>query len=77
MTRRICADCRYWSDMAARMHGRWAMEALCLNQASPGFDRWIVGGMSCPAWASGHFGAVDGPPDLGDWATRQYARERT
>ena len=74
--RQICSTCRYWSEGHARLLGLGPLQALCLYEAANSrAPAWTTGGMTCPAWASGHFGAVDGQPDDGLFARRAYAKE--
>ena len=71
---RNCAGCRYWSEMIAQSNGR-AVEALCLNEASPCSGKYMVGSQTCPAFARNTFGAVDDPPDYGKQVRALYASQ--
>ena len=71
-----CAGCRYWSEMIAKCEGGGSVEAMCLSNTSPLTGKYTHAGRSCEAWESGHHGAVDDPPNYGEWAREQYAREK-
>ena len=51
------------------------MEALCLSQPGPKAGKYTTGRMGCDAWKSGHYGAVDSPPNYGEHAVAAYAAE--
>lgn len=78
---RDCSGCRYWSEMIARAGGgtdnpRGDVEALCLVPSEAKYathaGKYTVSSFVCPAWKSGHLGAIDDPPD-GNWEA--YADE--
>lgn len=59
-----CAGCRFWSEMVAKCKGGGPVLAMCLSDgplASKYTPRW----QTCTAWKSGHYGAVDDPPNYG------------
>ncbi len=72
---KTCKGCRYWSEMIAKVDKRHRVVALCLNSGSSMRNRYTTAAQSCPEWRSGHFGAVDEPPDYGEEARRLYAEE--
>lgn len=72
---RTCEGCRYWSEMVARSHGGGPVEALCLANEGPRSGKYTTARTTCTSWASGHFGAVDDPPDYGEAARAAYAAE--
>ena len=69
-----CKGCRYWSEMIARAHGG-PVEALCLSEAGPLKGSYTSASRTCDAWASGHHGAVDEPPNYGEEVRALYAEE--
>lgn len=71
----LCGNCRFWSEMCAQSIGGGPIEALCLSGDGPKTGRFVSEMSSCRAWKSGHFGAVDQPPDYGEGARRLYAAE--
>ena len=71
---RNCAGCRYWSEMIAQSIGDGPVEAMCLGDG-PLKGQYTTGKQTCPAWKSGHYGAVDDPPDYGETTRAAYARE--
>ena len=70
-----CAGCRYWSEMIAQSIGCGPIEAMCLSGDGPKASKYTTGRMACPAWKSGHFGAVDEPPNYGEETRAMYAEE--
>lgn len=56
-----CKGCRYWSEMLAQSIGGGPVQAFCLAQGGPMSGRYTSGRQTCPAWASGHYGAIDTP----------------
>lgn len=71
---RDCSGCRFWSEMVARVCGG-PLEALCLAGSGPYASKYTTGRMTCEAWKSGHFGAVDDPPNYGEESRAAYAAE--
>lgn len=64
---RDCRGCRYWSEMIA-MSGPdtgGQLKAMCLNHRGPRGQAYMAARETCPAWASGHAGAVDEPGTTG------------
>jgi len=47
--------------MCAQAIGKGPMEALCLSENGPKKGKMVEESFSCPAWKSGHLGAVDDP----------------
>lgn len=70
-----CGTCRYWSEMCAQAMGGGPVEALCLSQNGPYAGKYTTTRMTCPAWKSGHLGAVDAPPNYGEVIRAAYAAE--
>lgn len=56
-----CSGCRYWSEMIARSNDYGSVSAMCLAPDGRHKGKYTVGYQHCPAWASGHLGAVDEP----------------
>lgn len=59
-----CKDCRYWSDMIARVvagatNPRGDIEAICLGAVSPHAGRYTVGRDTCDDFRAGE--PVDAP----------------
>jgi len=54
MTRGVCGECRYWSELAARVPaGAILVEALCLVAAGPKAGSYVRGLDGCEQWAGG------------------------
>lgn len=70
-----CRDCRFWSEMCAQSIVGGPIEALCLSGDGPLAGRFVKETSSCPAWKSGHFGAVDSPPNYGESVRASYEAE--
>lgn len=70
-----CAGCRYWSEMIAQSIGQ-GVEALCLSDEGPFSGNYVSEWQKCQAWKSGHFGAVDDPPDYGEEVRAAYEAEK-
>lgn len=70
-----CAGCRYWSEMIAQALGGRPLEAMCLSSDGPLKGKYVTARQTCSAWASGHYGAVDDPPDYGEEVRRMYAED--
>ena len=70
-----CGTCRFWSEMVAQAIGNGPMEALCLSQTGTKAGRYTTARASCEAWKSGHYGAVDSPPNYGERAIAAYDAE--
>jgi len=70
-----CAGCRYWSEMLAHALGGGPVEAMCLAGEGPFQGQYVAGYRTCPSWKSGHYGAVDAPPNFGEETRPLYARE--
>lgn len=70
-----CGGCRYWSEMVARSIGGGPVEALCLCDGGPLQGKYTTERRTCSAWASGHLGAWDDPPNYGEETRAAYARE--
>ena len=77
MTRKCCDTCRFWSEMVAQSIGGGPMEALCLSETGPKFSKYTAGRMTCGNWKSNHYGAVDSPPNYGEFARAAYEAEET
>ena len=59
--RQICVTCRFWSQMVAQAEGDGVLKAVCLNERSQNFGRYLEGQDSCDAWGFSSDGAVDAP----------------
>jgi hypothetical protein len=70
-----CAGCRFWSEMVAMSHGGGVVQALCLAEKGPYSGKYVTGRATCELWKSGHFGAVDDPPNYGEDVRAAYAEE--
>lgn len=70
-----CNNCRFWSEMLAQSIGCGPVEAVCLSPNSPFHTKFIGATRTCPAWKSGHYGAIDAPPDYGAHTRAAYAKE--
>ena len=70
-----CAGCRFWSEMVAACHGGGPVLAMCLSDDGPFSGKYTAGRATCTVWKSGHFGAVDDPPNYGEEARAMYAEE--
>ena len=71
---RDCKGCRFWSEMIAKSDGN-GVEAMCLNSTGPKSQKYTVARSTCDGWRSGHFGAVDEPPNYGEQTRALYAAE--
>jgi hypothetical protein len=72
---RNCAGCRFWSEMVAQSIGGGPVTAMCLVDAGRYAGKYTAGAQRCDSWKSGHYGAVDEPPDYGTAARQMYAAE--
>lgn len=72
---RDCNGCRFWSEMVAQALGGRPVEALCLSGDGPLAGKYTSGRQTCTAWKSGHHGAVDDPPNYGEYARAMYDDE--
>jgi hypothetical protein len=70
-----CAGCRFWSEMIAQCHGGGSVQALCLADGGPMSGKYTTSRVTCTAWKSGHFGAVDDPPNYGEETRAMYTGE--
>lgn len=70
-----CAGCRFWSEMIAQSIGGGPTEALCLSGDGELAGKYVSARQSCEAWKSGHLGAVDDPPNYGEFTRAAYAAE--
>ena len=70
-----CQTCRFWSEMLAQSIGCGPVEAVCLSQTGPRHGKYTTGRMTCSEWKSGHHGAVDAPPNYGEFAVAAYEAE--
>lgn len=70
-----CAGCRFWSEMIAQSIGGGPVEAMCLADDGPLAGKYVTARRTCPAWKSGHFGAVDAPPNYGEETRPLYEAE--
>lgn len=73
---RDCKGCRYWSEMVAKVEGGEVL-ALCLARggAARQGGLYTYARLTCPAWKSGHHGAVDDPPNYGEATRALYDAE--
>jgi|GEM_PF-1153763 len=69
-----CAGCRFWSEMIAKSEGG-PVVAMCLENNGPMRGKYTGARQTCAAWKSGHYGAVDDPPNYGEETQRLYAEE--
>lgn len=69
-----CKGCRFWSEMIA-MAGDVSVKAMCLSTDSPHKGKYVYGSQSCADWKSGHYGAVDDPPNYGAEVRPLYEAE--
>lgn len=67
-----CGDCRFWSEMVAQSIGGGPVEALCLSQKSAHSGHYTTERMRCEAWKHNEFGAIDSPPNYGEFAVAAY-----
>lgn len=70
-----CKGCRYWSEMIAQSVGGGPVQAMCLSDTGTLKRKYTAGWQKCEAWASGHHGAIDEPPDYGEEVRALYASE--
>lgn len=70
-----CSTCRFWSEMCAQCIGGGPMEALCLSGDGPKAGNMVHENYSCPSWKSGHLGAIDAPPNYGEFVRAAYEAE--
>jgi hypothetical protein len=70
-----CAGCRFWSEMIARCDGVGPVVALCLANEGPLSGKYVSAQRSCTSWKSGHYGAVDDPPNYGEETRAMYEAE--
>jgi hypothetical protein len=61
--------------MIARSIGGGPVEAMCLVDDGPFSGKYVIGRQRCDKWKSGHFGAVDDPPNYGEETRAMYAKE--
>lgn len=71
---RNCSGCRFWSEMIAQSIGGGPIEAYCLGDGALK-GRMVRGSQTCDGWKSGHFGAVDAPPNYGEEVRAAYAAD--
>lgn len=69
-----CAGCRFWSEMIAKSEGGGPVQALCLAEGSKR-GQYTVSRQTCEAWKSGHYGAIDDPPNYGEETRALYAAD--
>jgi len=60
--------------MIAECTGMGSINAVCLSQDSPSRGKFENEKHTCPAWKSGHHGAID-HPQFGERAIELYAAE--
>ena len=70
-----CRGCRYWSEMLAKCEGGEPVVAMCLAPDGPHEGKYKSARMTCSAWKSGHYGAVDDPPNYGAEVRPLYEAE--
>jgi hypothetical protein len=58
--------------MCAQVIGGGPLEALCLSQKSARSGHYTTERMTCEAWKSNQFGAIDSPPNYGEFAVAAY-----
>ncbi len=69
-----CRGCRFWSEMCAQSIGGGPIEALCLGRGSRA-GKYTTASMTCEVWKSGHYGAIDDPPNYGEETRALYEAE--
>jgi len=70
-----CGGCRFWSEMVAQSIGCGPMEALCLADGGPMVGKYTGELFSCHGWKANTLGAVDDPPNYGEFVRTAYERE--
>ena len=70
---RNCGGCRFWSEMIARSIDG-PIEAMCLGEG-PRKGKYTTERQTCDGWKSGHLGAVDEPPNYGEFVRAAYEAE--
>jgi hypothetical protein len=63
--------------MIAQAVGGGPVTAMCLAESGPHAGKYTSARIRCKSWKSGHFGAVDDPPDYGEETRRLYAEEES
>ena len=79
---RRCSDClEKYPDVIRECVGfngaasdAGGVQAMCLAEG-PRSGKYTVALQTCTAWKSGHYGAVDDPPDYGKENQRLYSEE--
>jgi hypothetical protein len=61
--------------MVAYADGGGPVKAMCLAVGGPAHGKYVSAGQQCESWKSGHFGAVDDPPNYGEETRALYAEE--
>lgn len=72
---RNCAGCRFWSEMIAQCIGGGPVTAMCLAESGRYAGKYTAAHQRCDSWRSGHFGAVDDPPNYGEVTRAMYDEE--
>ena len=60
---RQCQNCRYWSEMKARVRGG-SLDAVCVAPVDPSATQqgqFTNSSQTCAAWRTGILGAIDKP----------------
>ncbi len=74
---RNCAGCRFWSEMIAQAIGGGPVQAMCLAESGKYAGKYTVHYTRCDSWKSGHYGAVDDPPNYGEETRALYDAEES
>lgn len=72
---RNCAGCRFWSEMIAMADGGEPVKAMCLADGERFSGKYVAAFQTCTGWKSGHYGAVDDPPNYGAEVRPLYEAE--
>jgi hypothetical protein len=61
--------------MIAQAIGGGPVQAMCLAESGRYAGKYTVYSTRCESWKSGHYGAVDDPPNYGEETRKLYAEE--
>lgn len=61
--------------MIAKCEDGGPVQALCLSDDGVLAGKYTIESLTCAAWKSGHYGAVDDPPNYGEETRALYAEE--
>jgi len=74
-THEKCANCRFWSELAAQSIGCGPIEAVCLCSGSPHNGKFVRATASCPKFENSYGHAIDEPGLPEGWHER-LARQK-